>query len=453
MGPYSRSLFIFRRDLRIEDNTALHAALTSSREVIACFILDPRQIKNNPYRGEPALAFMARALEGLAGVIRDRGGCLNILKGRPAAVLEQVCALQKIEAVFFNRDYTPFSVARDLALEKACQKLGVFCRSFDDALLCPPGSVMKASGGPYTVFTPFFRKACSLQIPAVKSLSSWSFSKKCLDISVPLSLASSEGGRGDAIRILNDISRFRRYDYEHDLPALEGTTRLSAHLKFGTVSVREVYHRVRKKLGREHPIIRQLYWRDFFTHIAYHFPHVFGGAFYPEYDTIPWKGTEAMFKAWCEGRTGFPIVDAGMRELNATGFMHNRARMITASFLVKDLHADWRRGERYFATRLRDYDPAVNNGNWQWVASTGCDHQPYFRVFNPRRQQERFDPDAVYIRRWVPELTGMSAEEIHGLSDGKTRVKGYPRPVISHSDAVLWTREVFREASRRGRQG
>jgi deoxyribodipyrimidine photo-lyase len=222
------------------------------------------------------------------------------------------------------------------------------------------------------------------------------------------------------------------YLSQRDFPALASTTGLSAYLKFGCCSVREAYYAVIQALGGEHPLIRQLYWRDFFTHIAFHFPHVFGHAFHQQYDNIAWKNNLDDFQAWANGLTGFPIVDAGMRELNQTGFMHNRVRMVVASFLVKDLHISWRWGERYFAQHLIDYDPCVNNGNWQWAASTGCDAQPYFRIFNPWLQQQKFDADCVYIKQWIPELRPFQPNTIHRWHKNP-QPSDYPLPRLDHA--------------------
>ncbi|MCX7847016.1 MAG: FAD-binding domain-containing protein, partial [bacterium] len=251
------------------------------------------------------------------------------------------------------------------------------------------------------------------------------------------------GGRREALRILGDLGGFKEYAKTRDFPA-RPTTGLSAHIKFGTVSLREVYAAACAALGRGHVLIRELYWHDFFTQIGWHFPHVFGHAFQRRYEKLGWREDEGMFQAWCEGRTGFPIVDAGMRELNTTGFMHNRVRMIVASFLVKDLWIDWRWGERYFAQRLVDYDPCVNNGNWQWAASTGCDAQPYFRVFNPWLQQRKFDGGGEYIRRWVPELAGLTLREIHtpGCAEVRAR-RGYPMPICDHGEASRLAKARF----------
>ena len=250
-----------------------------------------------------------------------------------------------------------------------------------------------------------------------------------------------QGGRKEALHLLKNIAHLKNYKEIRNFPALAGTTHLSAHNKFGTVSIREVYQTIVKCFGKTHTLINELYWRDFFTHILYHFPHVLGEAFHKKYNDIRWENNKNFFKKWCLGMTGFPIVDAGMRELNQTGYMHNRVRMIVASFLVKDLHIDWRWGEKYFAQQLIDYDPAVNNGNWQWAASTGCDAQPYFRIFNPWRQQVQYDPDCVYIKKWLPELINISPKIIHELY--KNKMNGYPQPLVDHAIASQFSKKMY----------
>jgi deoxyribodipyrimidine photo-lyase len=257
-----------------------------------------------------------------------------------------------------------------------------------------------------------------------------------------------KGGRKEALKILNKISKLKNYGEDRDIPAKQGTSGLSAHHKFGTVSVRETFWAAREQFELTHPFISQLYWRDFFHHIAFHFPKVFGHAFQEKFEDVEWDEDEERFAAWCEGRTGFPIVDAAMRELNTTGYMHNRCRMIVASFLVKDLLLDWRKGERYFATQLVDYDPCVNNGSWQWAASTGCDAQPYFRIFNPWRQQIRFDPDAEYIKKWVPELKDVDPKTIHRLNEQRPLIlQGYPRPIVNHRTMAEEAKSRYKQAS------
>ncbi len=385
---YKRSAFIFRRDLRLEDNTALQRAREMSDEVMLCFIFDPR-IKRRSFSYD----FLMEALKGLD---------VHLLTGDPVDVIRSL----EVDAVFFNRDYSPFSIKRDREIEEAFEHV----HTFDDLLLYRPGSVLTKQGKPYSVFTPFYRNCMTGKV------------------SLPFSAGREgcfEGLRCQALDILERISEWGDYESIHDFPALDGTTRLSAHIRFGTVSIREVYHIMKEELGRDHPLIRQLHWREFFIHLAIAYPHVFGHAFKQKFDAIEWDRDGELFEAWCNGNTGYPIVDAGMRELNATGYMHNRARMITASFLVKDLHLDWRLGERYFASKLVDYDPCVNNGNWQWAASTGADSQPYFRIFNPVSQQERFDPKFEYVNRWVSDR----AEKVVDHSEERRRALAMFRSV------------------------
>ena len=303
---------------------------------------------------------------------------------------------------------------------------------------------------PYQIFTPFFKKNSSALIGIPQEIhtheSSYhevggkfvhkpiagekdhTFLDTLIDSPVILHTA---GGRSSAIQLLKKLPALTNYAQTHDIPSVP-TSDLSAHNKFGTVSIREVYHTIKKTLGHDHPLIRQLFWRDFFYHIAGFYPHVFGHPFHRQYEHLVWSENEHHFKRWCEGTTGFPLVDAGMRQLNETGFMHNRVRMVVGSFLVKDLHISWLWGERYFAQKLEDYDPAVNNGNWQWVASTGCDHQPYFRVFNPWLQQKKFDPDCIYIKRWIPELRAYDAKLIHKQALSCDRLGSYPAPMLQH---------------------
>ncbi|MEZ5334801.1 MAG: deoxyribodipyrimidine photo-lyase [Methanolobus sp.] len=238
---------------------------------------------------------------------------------------------------------------------------------------------------------------------------------------------------------------FANYDNERDYPSIKGTTGLSAHNKLGTISIREFYHYVRNELDEGHTLINELHWRDFFTHLAVAYPYVFNHAFKKKFDELSWLNDKELFDAWCNGKTGFPIVDAGMRELNTTGYMHNRVRMIVASFLVKDLHIEWKWGERYFASKLVDYDPCVNNGNWQWAASTGADSQPYFRIFNPWTQQKKFDPDCIYIKEWIPEFADISSKAIHSLEKSQ-QLPGveYPQALINHKEEREKTLLMFK---------
>jgi deoxyribodipyrimidine photo-lyase len=317
-----------------------------------------------------------------------------------------------------------------------------------DSLLNEPEQAIKKDNTPYKVFTAFYHNARQFPVALPQALAKQNFLSVETEFEVGqlgLSLIDAEirGGRHQALATLDLLGGYANYQNTRDFPALNATSRLSAHLKFGTCSVREVYYAITQQLGSEHPLIRQLYWRDFFTHIGYHFPQVFGHAFLEKFDSLSWDNNRDYFEAWCAGKTGFPIVDAGMRELNTTGFMHNRVRMIVASFLVKDLHVDWRWGERYFAQHLVDYDPCVNNGNWQWAASTGCDAQPYFRIFNPWLQQLKFDQDCQYIYHWLPELQGFLPKTIHQW-DKKHITCGYPAPIIDHAHESQITKARFK---------
>lgn len=457
MAKHKRALHIFRRDLRLHDNTALQAALSSASEVVTCFVFNDAQAGKHRYRSVNGLAFMIESLEELARDIEARGGRLLVLHGEHDEAVGQLIRELEIDAVFFNKDYTPFSRARDAAIEKRCQALSVPCSSFSDALLVEPASFGKDDGKPYTVYTPFFKKASKLPVekpsgaPKGTFCPAKGFRGKLVsprdfwpEESAPARL--SQGGRSHALEILKRIGDFSDYEETRNLPAVQGTTILGPHNKFGTASIREVYHRIADAFGAGHTLIRELYWRDFFTHIAFHFPHVFKGAFNRIYDQIEWSSDKGHFKAWCRGQTGFPIVDAGMRELVTTGFMHNRVRMIVASFLVKDLHISWQRGEEFFAQHLTDYDPSVNNGSWQWAASTGCDAQPYFRIFNPWLQQERFDPECEYIKRWLPELKQLKPKYIHSMHEQDiTRSVDYPMPIVEHGTQKVIAEEMFRE--------
>lgn len=442
-----RALFIFRRDLRLHDNRGLLSALNGAEEVILSFIFTPEQIEQNPYRSDRSLQFMIESLEDLASEIAEKKGKLYLFYGKPEQIVDKCIRELGVEGVFVNHDYTPYSIQRDAKLEATCTRHKVPFYAEHDLLLHPIEDTLKGDGAPYTVFTPFYRNASRFEVEEPEHNSETRYFSKPISFSenttifqriLPKRQEQAPGGRKEALKLLENLSAFSKYPLERDFPAQDKTTHLSPHLKFTTCSVREVYGAIVDKLGVHSELIRSLYWRDFFTLIAFHFPHVFKGAFKPKYDEVAWKDDKNSFQRWCEGRTGFPIVDAGMRELNQTGFMHNRVRMITASFLVKDLHLNWRWGEQYFAQRLIDYDPAVNNGNWQWSASTGCDAQPYFRIFNPWSQAKKFDPDCKYIKRWVPELAPFPPERIHKwhLESHYTesRFKDYPTPMVDHAE-------------------
>lgn len=450
-----RALFIFRRDLRLEDNTALLFALTHSNEVILSFIFTPEQIHHNPFRSDSCLQFMIESLEDLNHQIQSKKGRLFLFFDKPESVISNCISSLKIDGVIFNKDYTPYSLERDKKIEALCKKHQIEFHSFEDALLHAPSDTLKSDGKPYTVFTPFYRNALKLEVKAPIINHHHQYYTKSIPFAVSSSIyheilpnrrQQQKGGRSECLNILKKIANLKDYESLRDFPAENYTSHLSAHLKFTTCSIREVFHALHSHFDVNCELIRSLYWRDFFTSIAFHFPHVFEGPFKTKFEHIKWGYDKKTFKKWCDGETGFPIVDAGMRQLNQTGFMHNRVRLLTACFLIKDLHIDWRWGEKYFAQKLIDYDPCVNNGNWQWVASTGCDAQPYFRIFNPWTQAAKFDPDCLYIKQWIPELNQFTPKIIHKwfLEKNYSQSTYYPTPIVDHSKEAKKAINLYR---------
>lgn len=428
-------------------------ALEQSDSVMPCFIFDPRQIgTSNEFKSNNALQFMIESLKDLASQLAQQKARLYIFYGITENIVTQLLEKEKIKAVFCNRDYTPFSLKRDEATAHACRTHKAIFQTDADTLLHEPEEILSLSGTPYTIFTAFFKNAVRKPVTEPKKLpqaliasfytkpcaleQTQAFYTKILTPDACNKNIHVHGGRKNGLALLKKIPHQQEYATTHDYPALP-TSNLSAHHKFGTISIRESYYAIKKEFPSNHPLVRQLCWRDFFSHVAYHSPFVFGQAYHEKYNNLPWQNDKHMFDAWRQGKTGFPIVDAGMRQLNQTGFMHNRVRMVVASFLTKDLHIDWRWGEKYFAQKLLDYDPAVNNGNWQWAASTGCDAQPYFRIFNPWLQQKKFDPECTYIKKWLPELKEVPASMLHRHFDLKQKATGalvkYPLPIVDHT--------------------
>lgn len=444
------TIMIHRRDLRMIDNMALNAALAEGVPVLSCFIFDPRQVEEHPYRSEHALQFMIASLEELAAEYAEREGTLYFFNGEPHEVVSQLQKQFEVVGVHVNTDYTPFAQERDEQLKE----IGVPVTVHHDTLLTEPGTVLTQDGTPYEVYTPFRRRAQEQEVSKPKDsvpegvFYAGAVSGSCVEIPEEVRVEKNEqlrvqGGRKEGLRLLGLLEDIDSYRENRDFPAKEETSLLSAHHKFGTVSIRETYWRAREKMKSADAFVNELYWRDFYTHIAFHFPKVFGSVFKEEYQNVVWDENREAFEVWCRGETGFPIVDAGMRELNTTGYMHNRVRMIVASFLTKDLHLPWQWGEQYFATKLTDYDPSVNNGSWQWAASTGADGAPYFRIFNPWLQQKRFDPDCIYIKKWIPELKDVAADNIHKGEDARIS-ESYPCPMVNHQEEVEEAKRRFK---------
>jgi deoxyribodipyrimidine photo-lyase len=430
------ALHWFRCDLRLCDNVALSAAVLEADVVIPIFIFDP-VILSAAETGAPQVAYMIATLESLQKNIEAAGGKLIFRHGAVESEMREVLRETGAKALYFNRDYEPYARQRDGAVEKLARSLEVDVRHYKDGVIHEAGEILKTDGTPYCMFTPYSRiwrtqpkppvlhsvkfhrprelkEPAGIPLPTAKQLGFFT--------TLVLPPAGEKAGR-DRLRQFA-AQELLRYKSQRDFPARDSTSQLSPHLRMGSLSPRTVLAAV-EKAGQAHPashaekdvFVNELIWRDFYRQILWHFPHVSDSCFKPQYNDLKWENDERLFAAWCEGRTGYPIVDAGMRQLNLTGWMHNRARMIVAMFLTKDLLISWQWGERYFMQRLFDADLASNNGGWQWSASTGTDSQPYFRIFNPISQAQKFDPEGHYIRRYVPE-----AETLN-----------YPAPIVDHA--------------------
>ena len=446
MTIYNKGIFIFRRDLRIIDNVGLYNALRECNEVMPVFIFDPIQ-KEHDFFAYNAFDFMIESLSELSSTIESMGGYLNIIHDSPIRALNMLIEKYSPNAVYINNDYTPYSTERDSDIERHLSNNGIILKQYDDILLAKPDSMLSKSGRPYSIFSAFYNNIIGKDISIPLSSNNKNFSSnKITESTIPQKYNISPqrtiiGGRKNGLKILERIDDYNNYDTIRNIME-EETTMLAAHLKFGTIGSREAYHMISSSLGKEHSLLRQLVWREYYYHIAMNNPHIFGSACRKEYDNIVWDYDEKKIIAWKEGMTGFPIVDAGMRQLIETGYMHNRTRMICASFLTRDLHADWRIGEKHYAKYLTDYDPCINNGNWQYISSTGCDAQPYYRIFNPWTQQQKHDANAVYIKRWVRELRDVEPIIIHSMH--KNKVKGYPEPIVDHSNERIIALERYK---------
>lgn len=454
----------FRRDLRLHDNLALGAALEAHKPIVPLFVLDPTLL--NPHSAPPRLALMFEALRALDESLRAYGRRLLVRLGDPLAVIRAVADETGADALYFNVDYTPRARQRDAAVAAGC---GLPVETFHDRLIVAPHEISTDSGNVYTVYTPFKNKWRALpkrhEQPLDYRLTAESFydvsGLNCatipqVDAGVPLPGVSESAGLD---RLQAFVSRaVYHYAEKRDTlanpfdDARNGTSSLSPYIRFGLVSLRQVraaaadaYQTTRSEAYRESVVkwVDEIIWHEFYTHVLWHFPHAASGNFNRKYDTVQWRETPDELSAWQHGQTGYPIVDAAMRQLNATGWMHNRARMIVASFLTKDLLIDWRAGERYFMQRLLDGDTAANNGGWQWSAGTGTDAQPYFRIFNPVSQSKKFDPDGVFIRHWLPELRAVPDKFIHEPWRAPTPPRDYPPPMVDHAMARERTLQAF----------
>jgi deoxyribodipyrimidine photo-lyase len=425
------SLCWFRRDLRIEDQTALFYALQQEEQVLPLFIFDRHILDALEDKTDARVTFIYQQIASLKAFFEKHGSSMLVKYGHPEQIFQELVQEFEVQTVYTNRDYEPYAQSRDGQVEALLAKKNIPFLTFKDQVIFEPGEILNGSGEFYKVFTPFsrnwlekFRQTRVQPLPEAN----WKNLFPCSPL--PFITLSEMGFEASTLEIPStqvEDAILKEYEAQRNFPAVRGTSRLGIHLRFGTLSIRSL---ALKAASLNATYLNELIWREFYMMILGNAPQVVDRAFKPQYDQIPWRTNEEDFQAWCEGRTGYPIVDAGMRELNATGFMHNRVRMIVASFLTKHLLIDWRWGEAYFAKKLLDFELSSNNGGWQWAAGTGTDAQPYFRVFNPESQTEKFDKDLRYIKKWVPEL---------GTSS-------YPQPIVEHKFARNRAIETYKKA-------
>ena len=439
-----KSIFIFRRDFRLDDNKGFIECYKKSEHILPVFIFTPEQVKDNEYFSSNAFQFMLESLAELDNLLKtEYKSHLHYYYGDNIKVLSDLLKEYKYDAIHFNIDYTNYAKKRDNGIKNFCEENDIECNMHEDYLLSKIGTYLKGDGSEYQKYTPF--KNMAKQMSVLKPVHMKFVHGKFAKIKFSFNLGELDkyytyndkleikGGRSLGLLILKNMKQFINYGSErNDLNT--STTHLSAYIKFGCVSIREVYDTVLKNFGINHGLIDQLYWREFYYYLAYYNPQVLEGkSLKPSYDKIKWGNNEKVFKAWMQGKTGFPAVDAGMREMNETGYMHNRARLITSGILIKILNCDWRMGEKYFARMLVDYDPIVNNGNWQWSSGSGADSQPYFRIMSPWKQAIDNDPDCKYIKNWVPELKDVPCKDILKWGNTYTKYeKIYNKPIVDY---------------------
>jgi deoxyribodipyrimidine photo-lyase len=427
------NIFWFRRDLRLEDNVGLYNALQSELPVLPIFIFDKEILEQLP-EDDARVSFIFESLQNMRNTLEEKyGSSLAMYYGTPESVFETLIQSHNIDTVFTNHDYEPYATTRDNSIKAKLSKNDIQFKTFKDQVIFEKDEVVKKDGKPYMVYTPYMRvwketfKAQAFKIYDTDKI----LENTVKEVNLP-NLTLSDIGFKKASQKIEDYTvtptLIQNYEETRNFPAQDSTSKLGPHLRFGTVSVRQM---VKKAIAEQNEIFwQELIWREFFMQILWHFPHTHKDAFKSKYDRIVWRNNEDEFKAWCEGKTGYPLVDAGMRQLNQTGFMHNRVRMLVGSFLCKHLLIDWRWGEAYFAEKLHDYDMSSNVGNWQWVAGSGVDASPYFRIFNPTTQIDKFDKQHKYINQWVPDYQELT----------------YPKPIVEHKMARERCLKVYKEA-------
>ncbi|ARF10859.1 deoxyribodipyrimidine photolyase [Hokovirus HKV1] len=457
MKKHNTSLFIFRRDLRLYDNTALINASKNSNMVIPIFIFTKDQLINNPYKSDNCVQFMMSCLDNLDQMLKKHNSKLYYFFGDNDTIIKKIIKNNKIDAIYLNSDYTPFSIKRDENIKEICLNNNIEFCPYEDVLLLPINHVKTKQDTTYTKFTPYFNAAKKIKINLPNTYTCKNFINKKTKI-----IGTFEGDKSkfyknnpniaflaqDYINVLANIKNFKEYNKNRNNLNYE-TTHLSAYIKFGIVSIRQVYEKF-LELGKNNDLIKQLFWRDFYYNIAFNYNYIFSkkGNLKKNYDNIKWPNNNTYYKKWCEGLTGYPVVDACMRQLNASGYMHNRGRLITSSFLIKILLVDWKKGELYFANKLIDYDPSLNTGNWGWSSGSGADAQPYFRIFNPWLQSAKYDKDATYIKKWIPELKDVPSKDIHNwyLEYDKYKNINYVKPIVDYKTQKKLALKLYKSA-------
>jgi deoxyribodipyrimidine photo-lyase len=460
------SIFIFRRDFRLDDNSGLLKAVSDSNLVYPIFIVNPLQVSDkNSYKSQNSIQFMHESLKELETISNNK---LTVFHGHDLDVLKDILKSQSkksektsVKKVYSNQDYTPFAKKRDQEIKEFLAKNDIEFITTEDYTLTPIESVKTDNGSPYTKYTPYKNKAIKIKVPEPRDFDKKNHAKlSSLSGGVGVDVLEKyykkneqinvHGGRSLALDIIKNSKNFVDYVKRRDELTFK-TTFLSGYIKFGCVSIREIYYGFHKNLPKDSAFFNELYWHDFYAQAIYFNPKVLEGKSMDErFDKIKWSGTQELFEKWCNGETGFPVVDAAMKQINTTGFMHNRARMIVASFLVKTLMCNWRWGEKYFAQHLLDYDPCSNVGGWLWSAGGGFDSQPYFRIFNPWLQSEKFDKNAEYIKKWLPELKDVPPKDIHTWNESYVKYTDsdkikYPKPCVDYSANRVKALETYKK--------
>ena len=418
------SIFWYRRDLRLEDNTGLFEALNENENILPIFIFDDSILDELP-EDDARLNFIYESLSKINKQLNNHNASLQILKGQIDDVWEKLVTTYDIQKVYLNKDYEPYAIKRDQKIKEFLNSKGIEMKTFKDQVIFEEDEIVKADGKPYTVFTPYKRKwlekFTKVNLNLIANFDN--FYKKIIDFPTLNQL----GLKNSPLKVKNySLKNVSTYSETRNFPNLDSTSYLSPHLRFGTISVRQIITELKNK---SETFLSELIWREFFMQIIFHFPHVVTKNFRPKYDGIQWVNNKEDYDNWCQGKTGYPLVDAGMRQLNETGYMHNRVRMVTAGFLCKHLLIDWRYGEAYFAKKLLDYELSSNNGNWQWAAGTGCDAAPYFRIFNPIEQLKKFDKTLTYTKKWVKDFDTLE----------------YPKPIVDHKYARNRALEAYKK--------